>query len=89
VTDPDQPDAENQQFGLLIVMMLAVLLIAGLIAILVQVIGDLVAECKSRSNQSREAQAKEDEDTRYKKWKKRRQLVKRENALKEKQKLLD
>jgi hypothetical protein len=34
-------------------------------------------------------QAKEEEEFRYKKWKKRRQLVKREQAHKERQKLLD
>jgi membrane protein involved in colicin uptake len=62
---------------------------SGLFMIIFKVIYDLVAECKDRNKKQREAANKENEDTKYKKWKKRRQLVKRENALREKQKLLD
>lgn len=70
-------------------LVLAVLLVAGIVIIVIQIVGDFIAECKNRNNRTREAREKEDEETKYKKWKKRRQLVKREIALKEKQKLLD
>jgi hypothetical protein len=89
ITNPDQPDEQNTQFGFMIVGMLFLFFLVGIVAILYQVISDLVAECRARSQQTKEAREKEDEEFKYKKWKKRRQLVKRENALKERQKLLD
>ena len=63
--------------------MLALFLMACLVSILYQVLTDLVAECKARSAKTKEALEKEEDEFRYKKWKKRRQLVKREIALKE------
>jgi hypothetical protein len=89
IRDPDQPDKVNQQFGFLIILVLALLMAIGFICILVQVSQDLVAECKQRKAQDQDLQAKEDADQKYKRWKKRRQLVKRETALRDKQKLLD
>ncbi len=53
-------------------------MIAGLVSILYQVISDLATECKARSEKTKEALAKEEDEFKYKKWKKRRQLVKRE-----------
>ncbi len=58
-------------------------MISGLIAIMYQVISDLVVECKASSEKTKAALAKEEDEFKYKKWKKRRQLVKREHALKE------
>lgn len=89
IMNPDQPDEENTKFGFMIVGILFAFFLVSIVAIFYQVISDLVAECKSRSQQTKEAREKEDEEFKYKKWKKRRQLVKRETALKERQKLLD
>lgn len=73
----------------MIVGMLALFLIICLVSIIYQTISDLVVECKARSQKTKEALEKEEEEFRYKKWKKRRQLVRREQAHKERQKLLD
>jgi hypothetical protein len=89
IIDPDQPDDENTQFGFFIVGMLALFLMVCLVSIVYQSITDLVVECKARSQKTREALEKEEEEFRYKKWKKRKQLVRREQAHKERQKLLD
>jgi hypothetical protein len=89
IIDPDQPDNENTQFGFFIVGMLFLFLIACLLSIMYQVLSDLITECKARSAKTKEALAKEEEEFKYKKWKKRRQLVKREQQHKERQKLLD
>ena len=78
IQDPDQPDAENQQFGFVIVGMLAAYMGLALISIIVQVIGDLVAAGKAAKEEQLEKEGKEKEEFQYKKWKKRRQLVKRE-----------
>jgi hypothetical protein len=50
----------------------------ALISIIVQVIGDLVAAGKAAKEEQLEKEGKEKEEFQYKKWKKRRQLVKRE-----------
>lgn len=59
VTDPDQPDAENQQFGFLIVLILAVLLLSGLLLVIIQIISDCVTECKSSGKKDQDARFKE------------------------------
>ena len=89
IIDPDQPDDQNTQFGFLIVGMLFIFLLISLLLIVIQSIQDLVKECKARSQKTKEALAKEEDEFKYKKWKKRRQLVKREQELKDRQKMLD
>ena len=49
VIDPNQPDDENEQFGFLIVLILAVFFVISFISIVAQVIPDLVNECRARS----------------------------------------
>ncbi len=49
IMDPDQPDEQNEQFGFMIVGLLFLYFIVGGVAILYQVITDLAAECKARS----------------------------------------
>lgn len=54
LTDPDQPDEINQQFGFLIVLMLASYLIIGLVSTLWQIVGDVITECRARQQKERE-----------------------------------
>ena len=89
ITDPKQPDALNQEFGFLIVGILAILLVVGFICVAVTIGIDLAAECKKLKNKDDKEHKKLEEEFKYKKWKKRRQLIKREIVQKEKQKLLD
>ena len=58
-------------------------MLLALISIIAQVIGDLVAAGKAAKQEETEKENKEKEEFQYKKWKKRRQLVKREGVFKE------
>ena len=49
ITDPNQPDAMNQQFGFLIIMIFCLLMLVGAIGVIVQVSQDVLAECKRRN----------------------------------------
>lgn len=89
IRDPDQPDSQNEQFGFVIVGMLALYMVMALMSIIVQVIGDLITAGKAAKAENAEKVEKEREEFDYKKWKKRRQLVKREHVSKERSKLLD
>ncbi len=59
IQNPDQPDSENEQFGFVIVGMVALYMIMALLSIIVQVIGDLIAAGKAAKEQSAEAASKE------------------------------
>lgn len=49
ITDPNQPDAMNQQFGFLIIMIFCLLMLVGAIGVIVQVSQDVLAECRRRN----------------------------------------
>jgi len=55
----------------------------ALVSIVAQVIGDLVDYGKAAKQERLEKESKEKEEFQYKKWKKRRQLVKREGQFRE------
>jgi hypothetical protein len=63
--------------------MLAAYMGLALVSIVAQVIGDLVEYGKAAKQEKLEKENKEKEEFQYKKWKKRRQLVKREGLFRE------